>query len=98
MVPGQSNGSSALELFAEGVQYPPIRFVAAGETLRDIEAVLRANSRTPDLVIGDIRGQVGVGRLGERRIAALIERYGIEPLLATFAQSCKTSPNGGFAP
>ncbi len=85
VVPGSSNGS-ARELFAEGVQYPPIRFVAAGKTLRDIEAVLRANSRTPDLVIGDIRGQVGVGRLGERRIAALIERYGIEPLLATFAQ------------
>jgi N-methylhydantoinase A/oxoprolinase/acetone carboxylase beta subunit/N-methylhydantoinase B/oxoprolinase/acetone carboxylase alpha subunit len=83
VVPGTSYGS-ARELFQEGIQYPPIRFVAAGAPLRDVEAILRANSRTPDLVIGDIRGQVGVGRLGERRIADLIERYGIAPVLETF--------------
>jgi 5-oxoprolinase (ATP-hydrolysing) len=84
VVPGTSYGS-ARELFQEGIQYPPVRFVAGGVPLRDIEAILRANSRTPDLVIGDIRGQVGVGRLGERRLADLIERYGIEPVLETFA-------------
>jgi N-methylhydantoinase A/oxoprolinase/acetone carboxylase beta subunit/N-methylhydantoinase B/oxoprolinase/acetone carboxylase alpha subunit len=84
VVPGTSYGS-ARELFQEGIQYPPIRFVAAGVPQRDVEAILRANSRTPDLVIGDIRGQVGVGRLGERRLADLIARYGIETTLETFA-------------
>jgi N-methylhydantoinase A/oxoprolinase/acetone carboxylase beta subunit/N-methylhydantoinase B/oxoprolinase/acetone carboxylase alpha subunit len=84
VVPGTSYGS-ARELFQEGIQYPPIRFIAGGVPLRDIEAILRANSRTPDLVIGDIRGQVGVGRLGERRIADLIARYGIGPVRETFS-------------
>jgi len=84
VVPGTSYGS-ARELFQEGIQYPPIRFIAGGVPQRDIEAILRANSRTPELVIGDIRGQVGVGRLGERRIADLIARYGIDTLLQTFA-------------
>jgi N-methylhydantoinase B len=84
VVPGTSYGS-ARELFQEGIQYPPIRFVAGGVPQRDIEAILRSNSRTPDLVIGDIRGQVGVGRLGERRLADLIARYGIETTLETFA-------------
>jgi N-methylhydantoinase B len=84
IVPGTAYGS-ARELFQEGIQYPPVRFVAAGEPQRDIEAIVRANSRTPDLVIGDIRGQVGVARLGERRLADVIARYGIDALLETFA-------------
>ena len=84
VVPGTSYGS-ARELFQEGIQYPPVRFVAAGVPRRDIEAIVRANSRTPDLVIGDIRGQIGVGRLGERRLAEVIARYGVDALLETFA-------------
>ena len=83
VVPGTSYGS-ARELFQEGIQYPPVRFVAAGVPQRDVEAILRANSRTPDLVIGDIRGQIGVARLGERRLAEVIGRYGIDALRETF--------------
>jgi len=83
VVPGTSYGS-ARELFQEGIQYPPVRFVAGGAPQRDIEAIVRANSRTPDLVIGDIRGQIGVARLGERRLGEVIARYGIEALLETF--------------
>jgi N-methylhydantoinase B len=84
VVPGTSYGG-ARELFQEGIQYPPVRFMAGGTIQRDIEAIVRANSRTPDLVIGDIRGQIGVGRLGERRLAEVIARYGIDALLETFA-------------
>jgi len=83
VIPGTGYGS-ARELFQEGIQYPPIRYMARGETVRDVEAILRANSRTPELILGDIRGQVGAARLGERRIAETIARYGVEPLLATF--------------
>jgi len=82
-VPGTSYGS-ARELFQEGIQYPPVRFVAAGVPQRDIEAIVRANSRTPDLVVGDIRGQIGVARLGERRLAGVIARYGIDAVRETF--------------
>ena len=83
VVPGTSYGS-ARELFQEGIQYPPVRFVAAGDYQRDIEAILRANSRTPDLVVGDIRGQIGVSRLGERRVGELFEKYGANAVLAAF--------------
>jgi N-methylhydantoinase B len=44
--------------------------------VKEIEAVIAANSRTSALVIGDLRGQVGAARLGERRIFELMERYG----------------------
>jgi N-methylhydantoinase B len=83
MVPGTGSGT-ARELFQEGIHFPPVRYVRAGTIVRDVEAILRANSRTPDLVVGDVRGQVGVARLGERRLADTIARYGIDALLAVF--------------
>ncbi len=47
----------------------------------------REHARTPETVLGDLRGQVGVGRLGERRLAETVqERYGVDALLAVFAQ------------
>ena len=43
--------------------------------------MIAANSRTPALVLGDLRGQVGAARLGERRIGELMERYGKDVIL-----------------
>jgi N-methylhydantoinase B len=84
MVPGTGSGN-AREIFQEGIQYPPVRYVHAGRVVRDVEAIVRANSRTPELVVGDIRGQIGVARLGERRLQETVERYGLDAVLATFA-------------
>jgi N-methylhydantoinase B len=49
--------------------------------VKEIEAMIAANSRTAALVIGDLRGQVGAARLGERRIAELMQRYGKETII-----------------
>jgi N-methylhydantoinase B len=84
MVPGTAN-ATAREAFQEGVLFPPVRFMRGGAIVRDVEAILRANSRTPDLIFGDIRGQVGVAHLGERRIHEAIARYGLDTLKAAFA-------------
>jgi N-methylhydantoinase B len=86
MVPG-TGSSSAREIFQEGVQYPPVRYMSRGTVVKEVEAILRANSRTPDLIMGDIRGQVGTARLGEQRLAALMDRYGVETVTATFAEA-----------
>ncbi len=84
VVPGTAYGS-ARELFQEGIQYPPVRYVARGEVVRDVEAIVRANSRTPEVVLGDIRGQLGCAYLGERRLAETVARYGLETVLEVFA-------------
>ena len=84
-IPGTANGN-ARDIFHEGTQYPPIRLVRAGRTIAEVEAILGANSRTPVLVLGDIRGQIGVARLGERRLLETVERYGRETVLAAFAR------------
>ena len=74
-VPGSGSGN-AREIFQEGLHLPPVKFMSQLQPVKEIEAVIMANSRTPALVIGDLRGQVGAARLGERRISELMERYG----------------------
>jgi N-methylhydantoinase B len=76
-VPGSGSGN-AREIFQEGLHLPPVKFMSQLGPVKEIEAMITANSRTPALVIGDLRGQIGAARLGERRIAELMERYGRE--------------------
>jgi len=85
VVPGTAN-ANARDMFQEGTRYPLCRFERDFTIDRDIEAILRANSRTPDVILGDIRGQVGVGRLGERRLAEVIARYGRDSVVASFRE------------
>ena len=84
-VPG-SCWSQAREIYQEGLHLPPVKYVHAYQTSRDLEAVLSANSRTPELVVGDLRGQVGAARLGERRFQEMMERYGKATILDSFEQ------------
>ncbi len=84
-VPGTAN-ANARELFHEGTLFPPVRYMRSGVVDRGVEGILRANTRSPETVLGDLRGQIGVGRLGERRLAETVERYGLDALLAVFAE------------
>jgi N-methylhydantoinase B len=79
-VPGSGSGS-AREIFQEGLHLPPVKFMSRLRPIQEIDAIIAANSRTPGVVLGDLRGQVGAARLGERRIAELMERYGKQTIL-----------------
>jgi N-methylhydantoinase B len=84
-VPGSGSGQ-AREIFQEGLHLPPVKYVSRLKTVKEIEQIITANSRTPELVIGDMRGQVGAARLGERRFQELMDRYGKETVLASTEQ------------
>ena len=79
-VPGSGSGN-AREVYQEGLHLPPVKYLSRLKPVKEVEAVIAANSRTPALVIGDLRGQVGAARLGERRMAELLERYGKDTVL-----------------
>ena len=79
-VPGSGSGT-AREIYQEGLHLPPVKFMSRSRPVKEIDALITANSRTPDVVIGDLRGQVGAARLGERRIVELMDRYGKATLL-----------------
>lgn len=79
LVPGTNSGQ-ARELFHEGLMLPAVRLYHSSRLVRDVEAIIRANSRTPELVVGDLRGQVGATVLGNDRVQALCAKYGKETL------------------
>src|SRR2546427_2581985 len=82
-VPGSCSGQ-AREIFNEGLHLPAVRYETAYRRHGDIERLIGANSRTPELVLGDIRGQLGADRLGERRLGELVGKIGQREILACF--------------
>ncbi|MDE2475330.1 MAG: hydantoinase B/oxoprolinase family protein, partial [Alphaproteobacteria bacterium] len=82
-VPGSCSGQ-AREIFNEGLHLPAIRYARRGSANAEIERIIAANSRTPELVLGDIRGQTGACRLGEQRVRELIGKFGEAKSLRAF--------------
>lgn len=82
LVPG-GGSAQATEVYHEGLLLPPVKYVSEGRVVRQVEEILRANSRTPTVVLGDLNGQVGANRVGERRLVALFDRYGRDTVLGT---------------
>src|SRR4051812_14619873 len=89
-VPGSCSGQ-AREVFNEGLHLPAVRYQRRYQTRNDVERIIGANSRTPELVLGDIRGQLGSDRLGERRLEELVGKFGKRDLLACFDRLLESS-------
>jgi N-methylhydantoinase B len=71
-------GPGRTEIYQEGIQVPPSRLYSGGEPNQDIIAILRANSRMPDAIIGDMEAQVAGLRVAAKRVVRVIEKYGIQ--------------------
>ncbi len=82
-VPGSCSGQ-ARETFNEGLHLPAVRYQRDFVRNLEIERIIAANSRTPELVLGDIRGQLGCVRIGVERVAALTEKLGLPHVRACF--------------
>jgi N-methylhydantoinase B len=86
-----STSANATEMYHEGVLIPPIRICDAGRFLPDVERLILANSRQPDVVRGDMNAQVAVTRMGATRVAELCDRFGTETVTGAFAAILKGS-------
>ncbi|MEM9909837.1 MAG: hydantoinase B/oxoprolinase family protein [Pseudomonadota bacterium] len=67
---------SLTEVHQEGVRFPPMKLVNEGAFDETILRILATNVRKPDLNIGDIKALVGAVNTGERKVQAMIERFG----------------------
>jgi N-methylhydantoinase B len=74
LVPG-SSGAAAREIYHDGILLPPVRFN------EDVQAIIGNNSRVPDVVLGDLRAQVGCTRIGGEKLAGLCEEYGRDVII-----------------
>ena len=84
-VPGSCSGQ-AKETFNEGLHLPAVRYQRKLQRSTEIERIIAANSRTPELVLGDIRGQLGSSRLGEQRLIELVRKFSRDRSVACFAR------------
>lgn len=76
-VPG-TESATALEVFGEGVRFPPLKLIEQGKPNQVIYKIFARNVRDPKASTGDLNAQVAACRTGERRTTELVRKYGRE--------------------
>ncbi len=77
-VPG-SLAPDCEECYQEGLRIPPLKLYRRGQPDRAIEALIRANVRLPEIVMGDFAAQVAACHTGEAGLLRLVEANGLQP-------------------
>ena len=67
---------SLTEIHQEGLRFPPMKLVREGVFDEQIMQIMSTNVRKPALNIGDIKALVGALNTGERKVHAMIDRFG----------------------
>jgi N-methylhydantoinase B len=68
----------ATEIWHEGIRLPVMKLVDRGEVRDDLWKLLLLNSRTADLLDGDLRAMLGSTEVGIQRVTTLVDELGIE--------------------
>jgi N-methylhydantoinase B len=76
-VPGGFS-ATATEVEQEGLRLPPVKLYKAGVLDEEIQAIILSNIRVASETVGDIMAQAAALRVGERRLTALLDRYGAD--------------------
>ncbi len=91
---GGASGSgnlNATEVFQEGLLLPTVRLYNKGELNQEVIRIIRANSRMPDAMVGDLQAQLGACRVGEKRFLEILDHYGYETVHASMAEIFRNS-------
>lgn len=77
MVPGGFS-ANATEVEQEGLRLPPVKLYKEGRLDEEILSIILSNIRIADQRIGDIKAQAAALTIGEKRLTALLDRYGAD--------------------
>src|ERR1700691_4667782 len=80
-----STSANATEIFQEGLLLPPVKIYSRGIYNDDLERLILANSRQPELVRGDMHAQMAATQMGAERIKTTCEQFGAEAVMEAFA-------------
>jgi len=95
------------DIYQEGIRLGPVKVVEAGTQRRDVTDLLGRNSRFSYPAVGDLGAQIACVRTGQRRLEAILTKYGKETIEAArddiFAQTERLEraavgaiPDGGY--
>jgi len=85
MVPGGFS-ANATEVEQEGLRLPPVKLFKKGVMDQEILSIILSNIRIADQRIGDIKAQAAALAVGEKRLAALLDRYGADTVDGAIAE------------
>ena len=77
---GSGFGSSAVEVYHEGLRLPICKLYEAGRLDELIVEIIRTNVRVPEQVMGDVMANVACNEVGGRELLAFMDEYGIDDL------------------
>jgi N-methylhydantoinase B len=77
---GHVLSAEAREVYEEGLFIPIMKLYAAGRPDAALMALLRANVRLPEMVLGDFHAQIAGGAVGGERLLEFMEEFGLERL------------------
>ena len=78
---GILNGMT-FDIYSEGLQIPHVKYHERGKLNTDVRDFIRMNVRRPDRAMGDLEAQLSACRVGVKHIESMLERHGVEALLA----------------
>ncbi|MGE0151605.1 MAG: hydantoinase B/oxoprolinase family protein [Reyranellaceae bacterium] len=78
--------AAATEIFHEGIRLPPLKLVSKGALRNDLWKLLKINTRTPDLIDGDLRAMIGSTLIGAEAVIKLFAELGLDKGFAAFAE------------
>jgi N-methylhydantoinase B len=70
--------TDSTDAFQEGLRLPPVKLYRAGKLDETLAAVIKSNSRAPEIIWGDIHAQIACFRSGEQSVLRLLDKYGFD--------------------
>jgi N-methylhydantoinase B len=77
---GSGFGSSAVEVYHEGLRLPICKLYEEGRLNELIVEIIRTNVRVPEQVMGDVMANVACNEVGGRELLAFMDEYGLDDL------------------
>ena len=76
---------SLTEIHQEGVRFPPMKLYRQGVLNEELLRVMLLNVRKPEQNLGDLKAFVGALNTGERKVRAMLQKFGAEKFRAGLA-------------
>ncbi|MBI4529397.1 MAG: hydantoinase B/oxoprolinase family protein, partial [Deltaproteobacteria bacterium] len=92
-----STGTRTTDIFQEGLQLRAIKVYQKGAPNKEVLKIIRSNSRFPEITLGDFNSQMAACKLGERRLSALLTKYGLENVTAAIHEGWDMSEKAARA-
>jgi len=77
---GRGFSADSTSLYEEGILIPPLKLFAAGEPSIDVFELVSNNIRHPEVVLSDIRAQMGAAEAAANKVARMMEEFGLTDL------------------